>query len=115
MNKTVRFLLFVMLFCLLTLALVSCGEKYVSGTYRAKVWDGTEAVVTFHDDGTMEQTIFTDGIAGPVQQFRYEIKHSKIHIRSTTTEEELKDDFVQSSDESGNYVAYGGFKYYEEK
>lgn len=115
MNKTIRFLIPALLLCVLALGLVSCGEKYISGTYRATIWDGTEAVVTFHDDGTMEQTIFTNGEAAPVQHLRYVIKNNKIRIRSTTTKEKTEDRFVQSSDASGNYIEYGGFRYYEVK
>lgn len=115
MKKSFNMLLSVMIVFVLVFSLVSCGKKYISGTYRATITETMEAVVVFKEDGTMEQTIISDGEEQPVQHYNYRIKNNKIRIWSNKSDvKELNDNFVEASDAAGNYIKYGGFKYYQE-
>lgn len=114
MKKTIYFLFLIVLSFILLLQLVSCGKEYISGTYRAEVSQTTEVFVVFHDDGTMDQTIMINGESRPTQHLNYQISNDKIRVWSQSSKDkDLKDDFKQASDEIGNYIEYGGFKYYQ--
>ena len=115
MKKSFRFLLLFMLSCILLLQLTSCGKEYISGTYRAKVSHNIEIVVVFYKDGTMDQTVIINGESDPTQHLNYRIRNGKIRIwLPSSDEKDLRDEFTRSSDETGNYIEYGGFRYYQE-